>query len=254
VLDAFSVPQSIVVLGGTSDIAQGIVERLVAAGSRTVVLAGRDEAGLDAAAERARSAGAETTATVLFDATDPTGAGDVVAKCIEAAGGRADMVLMAVGILGEQSTDEDDPVRIAEMVTVSFAWPAAALGAVASRLREQGSGRIVVLSSVAGVRVRRANFIYGSAKAGLDAFGVGLSESLRGSGVKVHVVRPGFVRTKMTQGRPEAPFTASVDQVASVVVRGIELGAPVIWAPPLLRWVFGVFRLLPQAVWRRLPG
>jgi decaprenylphospho-beta-D-erythro-pentofuranosid-2-ulose 2-reductase len=254
VLDAFGVPQSVLVLGGTSEIGLAILDRLAAAGCRTVVLAGRDAEGLEQAAARAKEAGAERIAAETFDATDVDDAAATVARCFDAAEGRVDMVVVAVGALGEQQEDERTPNRISEMLTVNYTWPAAALGAVGARLQAQGAGRIVVLSSVAGVRVRRANYLYGSAKAGLDGYAVGLAESLRGSGVVVHVVRPGFVRTKMTAGRPEAPFTTTPDAVAAEVVRGIELGRAVIWAPPLLRWVFGVFRLLPQAVWRRLPG
>jgi decaprenylphospho-beta-D-erythro-pentofuranosid-2-ulose 2-reductase len=191
---------------------------------------------------------------VRFDALDVDDAGSAVGRCFEAAGGTVDMVLVAVGVLGDQEHDERVPGRVADVATVDFTWPAAALAAVAERLRAQGSGRVVVLSSVAGVRVRRANYVYGAAKAGLDAYAVGLSEALRGSGVRVHVVRPGFVRSKMTAGRPDAPLPTTPDQVAADVIRGIELGQTVIWSPTLLRWVFGVFRLLPQFVWRRLPG
>ena len=89
-------------------------------------------------------------------------------------------------------------------------------------LRGQGHGRILVLSSVAGYRVRRSNFVYGAAKAGLDGFAKGLGEAVRGTGVSVHVVRPGFVRTKMTEGRPAAPFAVGPDRVAEDVVRGLE--------------------------------
>ena len=102
--------------------------------------------------------------------------------------------------------------------------------------------------------MRRSNYVYGSAKAGLDGFALGLGEALRGSGVTVHIVRPGFVRTKMTAGRPAAPFAVEPDRVASDIVRGVERGQSVIWSPGVLRWVFSVLRLLPQAVWRRLPG
>jgi decaprenylphospho-beta-D-erythro-pentofuranosid-2-ulose 2-reductase len=253
-LDAFAVPQSVVVLGGTSDIALAIVDRLAASGCRTVVLAGRDAVTLAAAGQRAQSAGATSVETVEFDARDAATAADTVERCFDAAGGRVDLVLVAVGQLGEQSADEHDAARVAELVTVDFTWPAAALAVAAAHLRRQGSGRVVVLSSVAGVRVRRANYLYGSAKAGLDAYGLGLAEALRGSGVRLHLVRPGFVRTKMTRGRSEAPFTTDVGQVADAVVRGLELGQPVIWAPPPLRWVFLVLRHLPPAVWRRMPG
>ena len=133
-------------------------------------------------------------------------------------------------------------------------WPAAALTAVVASLQRQGHGRIVVLSSVAGYRVRRSNFIYGAAKAGLDGFALGLSEAVRGTGITVHVVRPGFVHTKMTAGRPAAPFAVGSQRVASDVVHGLERGDTVIWSPGALKYVFSLLRLVPQALWRRLPG
>jgi decaprenylphospho-beta-D-erythro-pentofuranosid-2-ulose 2-reductase len=254
VLDAFGVPQSVIVLGATSDIGEAILSRVIERGARTVVLAARDAGALRSARDRARAAGATDVHEVLFDALDVDDAGGAVARCFDAAGGSADMVLVAVGVLGDQERDEGDPGRVADVATVDFTWPAAALAAVSERMRAQGTGRVVILSSVAGVRVRRANYVYGAAKAGLDGYAVGLSEALRGSGVRVHVVRPGFVRTKMTAGRPDAPLPTSPEQVATDVIRGIELGQTVIWSPSVLRWVFGVFRLLPQFVWRRLPG
>jgi len=168
--------------------------------------------------------------------------------------GEVDLVLVAVGLLGDQSHDEGDPTAATEVATVNYTWPAAALLAAAERLRSQGHGRIVVLSSVAGVRVRRANFIYGAAKSGLDGFAVGLGESLRGSGVSLQVVRPGFVHSKMTEGMKPAPFATTTEAVATAVVRGIESGADVVWVPGMLKWVFLVLANLPQALWRRMPG
>ena len=254
--DAFGHPQSVVVLGGTSEIAGAIVRGLIGQRARTVVLAGRDPALLERAADEARSAGATTVGTVTFEATDQASAEPAVTACFEKAGGQVDLVLVTVGLLGDQLRDEVDPAKVAEMVTVNFTWPAEAVTSAMVRLRAQGSGRVVVLSSVAGVRVRRANFLYGSAKAGLDAFALGQAEAARAEGadLKVQVVRPGFVHTKMTKGRPAAPFSTSPEAVSAAVLRGIETDAPVIWAPAPLRWAFGVFRLLPQAVWRRLPG
>jgi decaprenylphospho-beta-D-erythro-pentofuranosid-2-ulose 2-reductase len=102
--------------------------------------------------------------------------------------------------------------------------------------------------------VRRANYLYGGAKAGLDATCVGMAESLRGTGVALQILRPGFVRSKMTAGRPDAPFATDVDAVADVAVAGLSSGQPVLWSPPLLRYVFFVLGLVPQRIWRRLPG
>lgn len=251
--DAFGHPQSVVVLGGTSDIAREIVNLLAEQRCRTVVLAGRDTSALERTAGEVRHSVANV-ATVGFDATSTDDVDKTVRQCFEAASEPVDLVIMAVGELGLQETDEADPRRIARMMTVNVTWPSAALAEVAAQLQRQGHGRIVVLSSVAGFRVRRSNFVYGSTKAGLDGFALGLSEAVRGTGTSVHVVRPGFVHTKMTAGRPAAPFAVGPERVARDVVRGLQRGDTIIWSPGALRYVFSVFRLLPQAVWRRLPG
>lgn len=251
--DAFGHPQSVVVLGGSSDIAREIVALLAVDRCRSVVLAGRNGTLLGQAARALRESVAHVE-TVQFDAAETETADKAVVQCFEAAGEDVDMVIVAVGELGHQEMDETDTSRIVRMLTVNLAWPAAAMSAAAAQLKRQGHGRIVVLSSVAGYRVRRSNYVYGSAKAGLDGFAQGLAESLRGTGVSVHIVRPGFVRTKMTTGRPAVPFTVGPDRVAADIVRGLRGGKAVIWSPGILRWVFGTLRLVPQALWRRMPG
>jgi len=193
------------------------------------------------------------TKTVTFDASDVDDAASTVDRCFTAADGPVDLVVIALGLLGSTTSEVAEPSRISELIIANFTWPAAAMGAVASRLQAQGHGRIIVLSSVAGVRIRAANYLYGSAKAGLDAFARGLAETLRGSGVLVQVVRPGFVHTKMTRGHRPAPFAVSPQVVAAAVDRGIERNQAVIWVPGFLRWVFAVLRVLPQSLWRRLP-
>jgi decaprenylphospho-beta-D-erythro-pentofuranosid-2-ulose 2-reductase len=253
-IDAFGIPQSVVVFGGTSDIARAILEELVPRGCHTVVLAGRDDARLSEVAAAASAMGATTVEQLQFDATDVAGAAPLASKCLAAAAGRVDLVLMAVGQLGAQLADEVDASRVSEVITVNYTWPAAVLAVCAQHLKDQGSGRLLVLSSVAGVRVRRANYLYGSAKAGLDAFCAGLAESLRGTGAQLQTARPGFVRSKMTAGLRSAPFACDPSQVAAAVLRGLETGQPVIWAPPVLRWAFLGLRHLPAALWRRLPG
>ena len=251
--DAFGHPQSVVVLGGTSDIAREVVKVLAGQRCRTVVLAGRDASALEKVAGELGSSVANV-ATVAFDATSTDDVDKTVRQCFEAAKEQVDLVIMAVGELGVQEADETDPRRVAHMMTVNVTWPSAALTQVATRLQQQGHGRIVVLSSVAGFRVRRSNFVYGASKAGLDGFALGLSEAMRGTGVSVHVVRPGFVHTKMTAGRPAAPFAIGPERVGHDIVRGLERGNTVIWSPSVLRFLFSLFRLLPQAIWRRLPG
>jgi decaprenylphospho-beta-D-erythro-pentofuranosid-2-ulose 2-reductase len=251
--DALGSPQSVLVLGGTSEIARATLRALIARRCRTVVLAGRDKESLDQVAIEAQSLGATTVDSVTFDAQDILGHCRLVDEVFDRHGD-IDLVLVAAGVLGDQEAAEKDPTAVGEIVTTNFTGPASAMLACATRLRRQGHGVLVVLSSVAGERARRANFVYGSSKAGLDAFAQGLSDSLVGSGARVLIVRPGFVRTRMTAGMSPAPLATSADEVASVIVRGLEKGAEVVWAPPPLRWVMIVLRHLPRALFRRIPA
>jgi decaprenylphospho-beta-D-erythro-pentofuranosid-2-ulose 2-reductase len=252
--DAFNHPRSVVVLGGSSDIASALVDRLVAHRCRIVVLGGRDPDALARAAKRAKESGADTAKAVMFNALDIENVEAAVADCFEAVGDTVDLVLMTIGRLGNAAADVTEASRIAENITVNFTWPASALSSIAQRLRAQGCGRIVVFSSVAGVRIREANFVYGAAKSGLDGYALGLAETLSGSGVQLQVVRPGFVHTKMTRGLRSAPLAVDPEAVATAVMRGIESNQSVIWVPSTLRWVFLVLRHLPQQLWRRIPG
>jgi decaprenylphospho-beta-D-erythro-pentofuranosid-2-ulose 2-reductase len=251
--DATGMPQTAVVVGGTSDIARAVVRALVARRLRRIVLAGRDEIGLAAAAKEFQALGAAEVDTVTLDVTDvtqiPVAVRDAATRL-----GQVDMVLVAAGVLGEQARDEVDPDAVARVVTTNLTGPAAVITAFAAVLRNQGHGRIVVLSSVAGVRVRRANYVYGASKAGLDAFAQGTAESLRGTGASLMIVRPGWVATRMTEGRDPAPLATTPDAVAADVVAGMERSVPVVWSPGRLRLVFAVLRFLPAALWRRLPG
>ena len=121
---------------------------------------------------------------------------------------------------------------------------------LADRVRRQGHGTIVVLSSVAGVRPRSSNFVYGSTKAALDAFAQGLGDALVDAGGRVMVVRPGFVHTRMTAGMEAQPFSTTPEAVAEAIVRGLQRNQEVVWVPPVLRIVFGVMRVLPRPLWR----
>jgi short-subunit dehydrogenase len=122
-------------------------------------------------------------------------------------------------------------------------------------MRARGRGEIVVFSSVAGWRVRRANYVYGSAKAGLDGFASGLADALHGSGVHLTLVRPGFVIGRMTadSGLDPAPLSSTPGQVADAVAAGLARRRDVVWVPAPLRVLALVMRLLPAAVWRRMP-
>jgi decaprenylphospho-beta-D-erythro-pentofuranosid-2-ulose 2-reductase len=252
--DALGAVQSVLVLGGASDIGAAIAARLAAPRHATVVLAGRHEASLRAAAAPIHAAGAARVETLPFDADDTHSHDEVMRAAAKLARSDLDVIVLAFGLLGDQETDEtggDGAVRLAR---TNYVGTVSAGLAAARLLRSQGHGTLVVLSSVAGVRVRRANFIYGSSKAGADGFAQGLADALAGSGVNVLIVRPGFVRTKMTAGRPAAPLATTAEAVAEATAKGVASGRQVVWVPAHLGLVFGILQHLPRALWRRLPG
>jgi decaprenylphospho-beta-D-erythro-pentofuranosid-2-ulose 2-reductase len=251
VRDALGDVQSVLVLGATSEIARTITDRLATRRIRRLVLAARRPDDLAEVVARHRADGIAVE-TVTFDADVTAAHAGVLGAVFDA--GDIDLVLVAFAVLGDQAAFDADSELAATAARTNYVGAVSAGLVVADRLRRQGHGCLVLLSSVAAVRPRAANFVYASTKAGLDAFGRGLGDALHGSGVRVMVVRPGFVRTKMTTGRPEAPFTTGPDAVADAVVRGLASGRSVVWSPPALRYVMTAMRHLPAPVWRRLPG
>ncbi|MBA2280403.1 MAG: SDR family NAD(P)-dependent oxidoreductase, partial [Acidimicrobiia bacterium] len=197
---------------------------------------------------------ATSVATVEWDARDIASHGAVVDAAVAALpeGTDLDGVLLAAGVLGDQGAFDADPAFAADVVAANFGGAASTLLHVADRLRAQGHGTIVVLSSVAGERVRKANYVYGATKAGLDAFAQGLADALLDDGVRVLVVRPGWVKTRMTEGTDPAPFSTTAEKVAEGVAAALARGDDVVWVPGVLRYVFSAFRHLPRPLWRRV--
>lgn len=249
--DALGDVASVLVLGGGSDIAAATVEALVARRTRTVVLAGRDVAKLEPVAERLRAAGATDVSCVEFDAAQPE-THDAVLDQVWAEHPDLDVVLLAFGVLGDQESFDADPATAAQAAITNYAGGVSSGLAAAKHLRAQGHGTLVVITSVAGVRVRADNVVYGSTKAGLDAFAQGLGDRLEGSGAEVMVVRPGFVRTTMTEGMPDGPMATTAEAVAADIVAGLRRRAHTVWSPSKLRPVFAVLSLLPRPIWRKV--
>jgi decaprenylphospho-beta-D-erythro-pentofuranosid-2-ulose 2-reductase len=243
--DALGEVQSVLVLGGTSEIGVATARALVEGRARTVILAARDPAKCAAAADSLRAAGAERVEAVAFDARD-TGSHEAFVQDVWSRFGDIDLALVAFGVLG----DEDEAL---EMLEVNFTGAASVMLPLARRMQDQGQGTIVVLSSVAGERARKSNYLYGASKAGIDAFAQGMGDRLAGTGVHVMVVRPGFVHTKMTEGMDAAPLSTTPEAVAQEIVRGLARGAHTVWAPPPLRLVMSVLRHVPRPIFRRLP-
>lgn len=250
-MDALRVPQSVLVLGGGSEIALATVRALPKNRLSRIVLAGRPGDSRETATAGLIDDGFVGVEAIDFDAA----ATDTHAQIIDAVfdAGDIDLVILAFGVLTDQSAIEDDPTLGVQMATTNYTGAISAGLHVARRLRRQGHGSLVVLSSVAGDRARRSNFVYGSTKAGLDAFAQGLGDALVGSGAHVLVVRPGMVRTRMSAGLPEAPMTTDPEQVAIAIVTGLRKGKSTIYAPGPLRFVMGAIKAMPKPVFRRLP-
>jgi decaprenylphospho-beta-D-ribofuranose 2-oxidase len=242
----------VLLLGGTSEIGLAILRRLAAAGPVRPYLVGRDRERLTGAlAELEGSGGARGELDVL-DADDVARHQAVIARAFERMGG-FDIVVLAVGVLGAQAGLDADRGQALEVMQTNFMGAGSLLLEVLERLREQGSGTLVVLSTVAAERPRASNAIYGAAKAGLDALAQGLADATADTGVRVLVVRPGFVTTKMTAGLDPAPMATTPEAVAEATVAGLASGAHTVWVPGRLRLVFAVLRHLPREVFRRLP-
>ncbi|MEV0847982.1 decaprenylphospho-beta-D-erythro-pentofuranosid-2-ulose 2-reductase [Streptomyces sp. NPDC049954] len=248
--DAIGPPRSLLILGGTSELGLATARRMIGRRTRTVWLAGRLSPALDSAARELRALGAEVR-TVAFDALDPEGHEEALGKVF--AEGPVDLVLLAFGVAGDQLNDEADPPAAVRVAQTNYTGAVSAGLVCGMALQAQGHGTLVVLSSVAGERARRSDFIYGSSKAGLDSFAQGLGDALYGTGVRVMVVRPGPVRSRKAVEPDEGLLSTTPEAVAEAVESGLRRGAETVWVPGLLRVVMAGVRLVPRALFRRLP-
>jgi decaprenylphospho-beta-D-erythro-pentofuranosid-2-ulose 2-reductase len=252
VLDAVGNPQTVLLLGGTSEIGLAICERyLKNAHARILLAAMPDDPGRDGAVAQMKAAGARSVELIDFEALQT----DTHPKVIEQAfaDGDVDVAIVAFGLLGDAEElwqNQRKAVQIAEINYTAAISMGVLLG---EKMRAQGFGQIIAMSSAAGERVRRSNFVYGSTKAGLDGFYLGLSEALRQYGVRVLVIRPGQVRTRMSAHIKEAPLTVDKEYVANLAVTASAKGKELVWAPAAFRYVMMVLRHIPRSIFRRLP-
>jgi decaprenylphospho-beta-D-erythro-pentofuranosid-2-ulose 2-reductase len=241
----------VLLIGGSSEIGLAILARIAADGPVQPYLLGRDPTAMRTAlaaqlGQRDDAEFGELDAEAV-DAVEPA-----VAQAFDRLG-EVDVAVLAVGVLGAQAGLDADPAEAARVMHVNLSGSGALMLATLRRLRAQGHGSLIVLSSVAAERPRASNAVYGAAKAGIDALAQGLSDSLASSRIEVIVVRPGFVTTKMTEGLKPAPLATSAEAVANAAVAAIGGGSRTIWVPATLRPLFAVLRHLPRSVFRRLP-
>jgi short-subunit dehydrogenase len=241
---------TVLILGGRSEIGVELARRLAA--GATVILAARKADQLAEQVAALRAAGATAVHTREFDADDLASHGPFVASVI-ADHGPIDTAVLAFGILGDQARAETDAVHAVAVVHTDYVAQVSVLTQLAAAMRQAGRGSLVVFSSIAGARVRRANYVYGSAKAGLDGFACGLADALHGTGVHVLIARPGFVIGRMTAGMTSAPLPTTPARVAAATARALAKGRRTVWIPWALGPLSVVMRLLPQFVWRRMP-
>ena len=250
-IDATGRPRALLLLGGTSDIALALAEAYAArtTGLR-VTLAARPSPRREEAVRRLEASGCAVREVDLEARSPESHEAAVRAAASE---GDVDIAVVAYGLLGDNEQAWTDVEAGVEMAQVNYVGPVAAGIALGALVREQGHGVVVALSSVAGERPRRSNFVYGSTKAGFDAFYTGLGDALREHGGHVLVVRPGFVRSKMTEGLDPAPLATDPEAVATAVVAAVDARKEQVWVPGTMRPVMSVLRHLPRPVFRRLP-
>lgn len=249
-IDAVGAPQTLLLLGGTSDIALAIARRYTAVRPLRVILAARPTPRRTAAVAELTDLGC-TVDEVDFSARDHASHAATIEQCF--ATEDVDIAVVAFGILGDAEQAWTDPDAVLELAEVNYTAPVHVGVLLGRAMSKQGHGVIVALSSVAGERIRRSNFVYGSTKAGMDGFYLGLGEALRDSGVRVLVVRPGFVRSKMTDGMDEAPLAVTPEQVAEATVVAVKEHREIIWVPNTFRFVMSALRHVPRPIFRRLP-
>jgi decaprenylphospho-beta-D-erythro-pentofuranosid-2-ulose 2-reductase len=252
VLDAVGNPQTILLLGGTSEIGLAICERyLQNAHARILLAAMPGDPGRDDAVAQMKAAGARSVELIDFEATDS----ESHPKMIDAAfaQGDVDVAIVAFGILGDAEELWQNQRKAVQAVEINYTAAVSVGVLLGEKMRAQGFGQIIAMSSAAGERVRRSNFVYGSTKAGLDGFYLGLSEALREHGVRVLVIRPGQVRTRMSAHVKEAPLTVDKEYVANLAVTASAKGKELVWAPAAFRYVMMVLRHIPRSIFRKLP-
>jgi short-subunit dehydrogenase len=241
----------VALLGATKGMGRALARRMAERGDALALL-GRDPADLERSARDLDVRGGQTRiATAECDLERPETFAPALAAAETALGG-LDTVVVSAGMFAAQDRLEAEPELARRLLLVDFTNTVAFCEEARRRLLARGGGTLCVFSSVAGERGRKPVVLYGAAKAGLTRYLEGLDHRFRAAGLRTVCVKPGFVRTSMTNGLPAPPFAGDPDAVARRVLRAIDAGTPVVYAPGAWRWVMAVIRLLPRAVMRRV--
>ena len=241
---------AVAIFGATSAIAQSVARIYAAEGAR-FFLAGRNEEHLQAVAEDLRVRGAcdvhvETADLALIETCAPLC--DAATRAL----GVIDVALVAHGTLPDQALCERDPAALRDALAVNFTSYACLLTQLANAMEAQGRGSLVAIGSAAGDRGKRRNYIYGAAKSGIATLQEGLMGRLARAGVRVTLVKPGFVDTPMTAAFAKGPLWISSERAGRIIVRAIRKGTTTVYVPWFWRWIMAVLRVVPQRLFSRL--
>lgn len=242
---------NVVMLGATRGMGRAVARRLAHRGDRLFLL-GRDLVQLERSAADLEVRGARgRVGFAACDLAEPEGF-DAALDAADNELQSFDTFVLTAAEFGTQDDLEADHDRARHLLTVNLANTIALCEAVRERLLARGGGTLCVFSSVAGDRGRKPVGIYGASKAGLSHYLESLDHRYRGAGLVTVTVKPGFVRTSMTEGLDAPPFAGEPDEVAAVVVKAIDRGTPVVYAPPIWGVVMGAIKALPRWIMRRV--
>jgi len=241
-----------VLLGATKGMGRAVARALVARGDE-VFLLGRDAEELERSARDLveRSQATQTVGFALCDLAQPEGFAAALDAAERALPGY-DAVLITAAAFATQPVLEHDRERTRQLLTLNFVNTVLFCEETRERLLARGGGTLCVWSSVAGERGRKPVILYGASKAGLSAYLEGLDHKFRAQGLRTICVKPGFVKTSMTDGLKPAPFAGEPEGVALDVLRALDAGKPVVYTPPIWALIMWVIRLLPRFVMRRI--
>jgi short-subunit dehydrogenase len=241
---------NVLVVGATSAIAEATA-RIWATKGAGLYLVARREALLSACAQDLRLRGARTVAFERFDMLDLASHEGMLWRAADALG-EIDCVLVAHGTLPDQSACDADPELAVHEIELNGVSTAALLLRLAAQFEARRQGTIAVITSVAGVRGRASNYVYGSAKSLVSTFLSGLRQRLHRAGVAAIDIRPGFVDTPMTQNFTKGPLWAKPARVAKGIVNAVERRRAVVYVPWFWRWIMLVIRHLPESIFVRI--
>ncbi len=243
----------IAILGATSGVGRALARESVRQGDRLFLL-GRDSAELEASARDLEIRAGRQPGEIGFarcDLRQPETFEPALAAAEQALGSVEAFVVTAAQFAPQEQLEED-PEALRELLEVNVTGTILFCEAARKRLLASGGGRLMVFGSVAGDRGRKPVVLYGATKAALAAYMEGLDHRFRRTGLVSVLVKPGFVRTRMTAGLPEPPFAAEPETVARAALRALRSGFPVIYAPPIWRGVMAIVRRLPRFLMRRV--